>query len=98
MNQLTIVGTVKHIPDFKTTSNGLNFSNIIIESLKNNEKTPEEFLITFWNQNLEYIKSNVSNGDKVYIKAHLKANNYNKDNNEILYRSDIVGERIHLIH
>lgn len=98
MNQLTIVGTIKEVPNFKTTSTGLNFANILVQSNRITDKNIDEFQITFWNQNLDYIKNNISNGDKVYIKAHLKSNNFNKENKETLYRNDIIGEKIHLIN
>lgn len=97
MNTVTLIGTVKDIPEMKKTNNGLHYANLVIECMKNNENDKQDFSITFWNGQVNYIKESISNGDKVCIKAHLRSNNFQKENGELVYKCEIVGEKILIV-
>ncbi len=94
MNQIILIGNIKEKPLFKTTTTGLNLATVLIEKNDNSDM----YQFTFWNQNSEYVKDNIKEGDKVIIKGHLKANNFLKDDNEIYYRCELIGDRISVIN
>lgn len=97
MNTLLLIGKVKQHPIFKQTNEGVNIAYTVIETnkkIKNKGDENENFNVIFWNQTAEYLKDNIKKDDYVMIRARLKPNNYKKEDKEIIYRTEIIGEKI----
>lgn len=99
MNQIILLGTIKEEPLIKQTNNGLSVGNLILEVEKpyqNNEGEIEKDLISvvLWRSMADNAKEYAKKGMHVAIKAHLNANNYIKEDGNVMYRADIVVDKL----
>lgn len=97
MNLLVVLGRIIEQPVLNVTTNGLNYCDLLIEPIDNEDKTGEVFKVRLWKQSADYLKDNGKKGDSIIIKGRLKPNNYAKENGEIFYKADIVADKVLLI-
>ncbi len=101
MNQFTLIGTIKGDTSIKFTSANVPYVNLTIENERvnpNGDLVIEEFATLLYGNNVDYYKDIIREDDFVYIKGHLKDNNYLKDGGEILYKVDLIIDRIYVIN
>lgn len=95
MNTVLLIGKIKNHPSFKQTNEGINMAFVVLETNKKTKNSDNEnFNVIFWNQTADYLKTNIKKDDSVVIRGRLRPNNYQKENKEIIYRTEIIGEKI----
>lgn len=103
MNQTVLLGIVKEEPVIKQTSSGLVLGNMLVEVDKTYTNSDgnidkDVFCITMWRQMAEEAKKNAKVGKYIVIKCHLNSNNYLKDDGSIIYRNEIIADKMFYIN
>lgn len=99
MNQLILIGKIKELPQIKETTNGITVGRLTVE-VKKGRKSGEQagenesYQFTLWRTLAEEVEKNAVIGANIAIKGRLQANNFTKDNGEIVYRSDLIAEKV----
>ncbi len=98
MNLTVLLGKVKEPLVVKETSNGTQFGQFVIEVERYYQKEDglrecDTFMVTVW-RGLVDMATDLKKGDIVSVRAHLTQNNFVRDDGEVLYRTDLVAERI----
>lgn len=97
MNQVLLVGRIKGEPLYKTIANGSTLCHVTIETENSfygdNENKPELFQVTLWNRLIEIHKNKIKSKALVAVNGHLRANNYDKEE-EIYFKSDLIADRM----
>lgn len=99
MNQIVLVGRAKGAPTIKETASKIQLGQLLIEVQKpyaNAEGVYENeiFSVTLWRTLVEECLKEISEGSLVSIKGRLQANNYRKDDGDIIYRNEIIAEKV----
>ncbi len=98
MNQCILIGYVKDEPKIKETSNGNRLTQIHLDvnrPYKNAEGNydSDTFVVNLWNQMADECVKTIEVGQMLAIRGRLQSNNYERDG-EILYRFEVVGEKV----
>lgn len=101
MNQCILVGTLNNEPSIKETNNGNRLTQIQIEVTRpfknaHGENDSDVFVVNLWNQMGEEFMKNYKKGQMLALRCRLQSNNYERDG-EILYRFELVGEKVSLL-
>lgn len=95
MNEFILFGKAVDKPDLQESSNGLKYCNLLLEvqpPFTNKEK--ELYRITCFKTVAEDCNNNIFAGSKLVIRGRLQDNNFTKEKDgEVVYRSELVGER-----
>lgn len=98
MNQIILVGKLHESLSFKETAANIPMAQGIIEVKRpyqsGDGQESDLYQVTFWRGNSEELKGKFQKGDLVVVKGRLSANNFLKDNGEVMYRAEITGERM----
>lgn len=99
MNQVILIGKVKSEPILKETSNGITLGQLLVDvarpyKAEGQKQESDTYSITLWRGLAEEVKTNSHIGAAVAIKGRLQANNFTKDDGEVLYRSDVIAEKV----
>lgn len=97
INEVTLMGYVGN--DLKEIKNGVQFS-VATNTSWTDKKTGEVVERTDWHQiivfgkKIEYIKSIIKKGSKVYVKGELQNNNWTNENGVTQYNYQILAEKV----
>ncbi len=99
MNQIILVGKIKEEPRYELTASGINYATMLVEVPRNfDDDQSDTFQVTLWKQVADYLKEKGRVNDLVGIKGRLKPNNYQRGEDDIIYHSDVICERITFIN
>lgn len=100
MNEFKILGWAIDKPELKESEKGTKYCNLIVGVKRNyngkdGEEIVDDFKVTCFQTLAEDVCAKVKKGKNILIEGRLQQTNYNKkDTNEIIYKSDLVGEKI----
>ena len=99
MNQILLIGKVKAEPTLKETSNGILLGQLLVDVQRpyktDGQKAEiDTFCVTLWRGLAEEVKNSSRPGAVVVIKGRLQANNFMKDDGEMIYRSELIAEKV----
>lgn len=100
MNEFKILGWATDKPELKESEKGTKYCNLIVGVKKDykgkdGEDLIEDFKVTCFATLAEDICTKVKKGKNILVEGRLQQANFNKkDSNEIIYKSDLIGERI----
>lgn len=99
MNNFTFFGKVQEKPQLLESDKGCKYCNIIIGVNRNYKKQDgveliDDFKITLFQSLAEDVCEKVKKGKGIIISGRLQQNNYNKNENEVYYRPELVGEKV----
>ena len=91
MTDFVLIGKLAETPSVETAKNGLKFMKLKVDSnIGHSDENPEIFEVYAWNSLADGI---YSEGQMLFIKGHLQANNYEKETN-VYYNARLTAERI----
>lgn len=100
MNEFKILGWASDKPELKESEKGTKYCNLIVSvkrpyNGKDGDEIVDDFKITCFQTLAEDACAKIKKGKNILVEGRLQQANYNKkDTNEIMYKSDLVGERI----
>lgn len=103
MNEFKFYGTVDQKPELSESNKGFKYCSIIL-NVKRNYKNQDgsydsdKFKVVFFKNAAEEVYDLVGKGTKVIVSGRIQDNSMLKDNNEVVYRSELIGERIQEIN
>lgn len=100
MNEFKFYGRALETPEMIESDRGSKYCYIKINvsrEFKNQDGNVgnDDFKIACFKNLAEEATKNIKKGQDFIIKGRLQENNFQKDNGEIIYRPELVGERIY---
>lgn len=100
MNEFRFYGKALETPELIESDRGSKYCYLklnVDRDYRNSDGNidNDDFKITCFKNLAEEIAKNVKKGQKIIVKGRLQQNNFEKDNGETVYRSELVGERIY---
>ncbi len=100
MNEFKFYGKALDDPKLIESDKGYKYCNLIINVEKDfrsgdGKSYSDDFKITCFKALAEEVCEKIKKGKGFIIKGRLQQNNYEKDSGEIIYRPELVGERIY---
>lgn len=99
MNDFILIGRCLNDAVLNQTANGIAFTNLQIQAerpRRKDEELPEYeiYNVTFWQKMAEEIVKHRYSDCLMAIKGRLRANNFTKDDDDTIYRCELVGEKL----
>lgn len=99
MNEFKFYGKAIEKPELKESEKGYKYCNLIIgvnRPYKNQDgdQLVDNFKITLFRTLAEDVCEKLKKGKGIIVSGRLQENNFNKDDNEIWYKTELVGERV----
>lgn len=99
MNEFIFFGKAAEKPKLMESEKGNKYCYVLLDVERNyknpdGEKLVDNFKITCFRSLAEDVCEKLKKGTKLLITGRLQENNYNKDDNTILYKTELVGERV----
>ena len=98
MNKVILSGTIEKDFDIKSTSGGKKVTTLSLKCY--NDETKKSFLLincVFWAEKAETISAIGSKGDYIEVEGKLSVNSYKGNNNQTLYKTEVVVDRFELV-
>lgn len=100
MNEFKFYGSALETPEMIESDRGNKYCYIKINvsrEYKNQDGSVgnDDFKVACFKTLAEEATKNVKKGQNIIIKGRLQENNFQKENGEIIYRPELVGERIY---
>ncbi|MCF7906707.1 single-stranded DNA-binding protein [Patescibacteria group bacterium] len=104
VNKVTILGNLTRDPETKSISSGQTVSSFSVatnrfwndKSSGEKKKKTEYHNIIAWGRLAEIVQQYLSKGGLVYVEGRLQTRNWEDDQGNKKYRTEIVAERIQL--
>ena len=102
MNQVILVGRAKSKPVIKETASKIQLGQLLIEVQKPYSNAEgiyetETFAVTLWRSLVEECVKEINVNSTVAIRGRLQANNYRKDDGDVIYRNEIIAEKVSIL-
>ena len=102
MNQVILVGRAKSKPVIKETASKIQLGQLLIEVQKPYSNAEgiyetETFSVTLWRSLVEECVKEINENSTVAIRGRLQANNYRKDDGDVIYRNEIIAEKVSIL-
>ncbi len=99
MNEFKFYGRALEKPELIETEKGYKYCNLLIsvERAYKPVDSPsyDEFKITLFKNVASEACERIKKGNSLIVKGRLQQNNFDKDSGEIVYRPELVGEKIY---
>ncbi len=99
MNEFKFYGRALEKPELIETEKGYKYCNLLISverAYKNGDNPScDEFKVTLFKNVASEACERIKKGNNVIVKGRLQQNNFDKDSGEIVYRPELVGEKIY---
>ena len=100
MNEFKFYGSALETPEMIESDKGNKYCYIKINvsrEYKNQDGSisNDDFKVACFKTLAEEATKNIKKGQNIIIKGRLQENNFQKENGEIIYRPELVGERIY---
>ena len=103
MNEFKFYGKALETPDLIESDRGNKYCHLLVNvdrEYKNSDGKVDndDFKVTCFKSLAEEVSKNVKKGQKVIVKGRLQQNNFDKENGDIVYRAELVGEKIFYVN
>lgn len=97
MNEFNLIGKTVGEVEVKSSESGTKYATVLLDVQKNYKKKDGDYehdiiQVTMF-KNLAEEAERISQNSLLYIKGHINANNYTKDN-KIFYSSNMIADKI----
>jgi len=102
MNEFLLNGKAVDTPKIMESEKGNKYTSLLIEVERNysngdNGPTTDIFKVVTFKGVADEICENVKKNTKLIIRGRLQSNNYTKENGDLGYRSELVGEKYEIL-
>lgn len=103
MNEFRLYGKALETPVLIESDKGNKYCHLFMNcdrEYKNSDGfvDSDDFKVTCFKTLAEEVAKNVKKGQQIVVKGRLQQNNFDKDNGDIVYRAELVGDKVFYVN
>ena len=100
INKVVIVGRLTKNPEYRTTPNGISVSTFTLAvnrtfTNSNGEREADFINVVTFKKQADNVNNYLSKGSLVGVEARIQTRNYENNEGQRIYVTEVVAERVH---